>query len=996
MGIAARRLRWVFIGLLAVLFRAAAVDIVLDGALPGRVFEGLGGVSAGASTRLLIDYPPAQRAEILDYLFKPGFGASLQHLKVEVGGDVNSTDGTEPSHMRVAGEENYERGWEWWLMREAQNRNPDLTLDALCWGAPGWVGSGEFYSPETADYLAKFLTGALREHGLVIRTLGIWNEKPYSIDWIKLLRRRLDETGWTAVGIVAADEWDQPWRIAGDMLADPEFAAAIHAIGVHYPHSIGSPLALQTGKPLWASEDGTGGGTGASPWESARRLARIYNRNYTDAHITKTEIWSPVSAYYDSLPYNDSGLMRANTPWSGFYEVLPAIWVTAHTTQFAKPGWIYLDGQASARLPFGGSIVTLRSPDGSDFSTVIETIDSGIAQTLVLHATNGIPRVPLQLWRTRDGESFAHLESVPVTNDGWSFTVDPECIYTLSTTTGQSRGSTQPPSPQPLGLPYQDEFEQGAVHSLPAGFIDQGGAFETEDRDDGDGRLLRQQLQQTGIEWYYPQTQAFTLTGDSNWTDYEVSVLARLPVAGEAALLGRIGPTPPPPAAPNAYSLVMLHSSNGTGDRFELRGPSSTLATGALDPIGTNWHSLRLRLQGASIRAWVDNRVVADLQDATLAAGRVGVGSGWHTADFDRLQVRRLPRAAQNLARNAVATASSTWSGDYTADRAIDGNPASRWNSAPVPGLVEWIQLTFSRDTRINRIELAEYGERIRAYQIQHWDGNHWITDITGDVLPMQATLTLPEITTSQVRLLVTSMTDAISIEEFGVYDDVSGGTPVRISEWMLHNVTALRDPADDRFKPWIELWNSGSQPADLGGFHLSDDPTDPLKGSLPSGTVLAPGERRVVWCGRPVNMSPVNQDLHVDILPMEQGTIGLYSPEGSPVEVIDLDRQEVDRSRGISDAASDAVIDLIRPTPGTANTPLIALPVSWDTQRSRLVLAFRGQPFTSHRIETSTHAAGGDWQELGNLDSDADGAFHLQVSPSPVDRQFFRAVEQQ
>jgi hypothetical protein len=193
-GIAARRLRWVFIGLLAVLFRAAAVDIVLDGALPGRVFEGLGGVSAGASTRLLIDYPPAQRAEILDYLFKPGFGASLQHLKVEVGGDVNSTDGTEPSHMRVAGEENYERGWEWWLMREAQNRNPDLTLDALCWGAPGWVGGGEFYSPETADYLAKFLTGALREHGLVIRTLGIWNEKPYSIDWIKLLRRRLDET----------------------------------------------------------------------------------------------------------------------------------------------------------------------------------------------------------------------------------------------------------------------------------------------------------------------------------------------------------------------------------------------------------------------------------------------------------------------------------------------------------------------------------------------------------------------------------------------------------------------------------------------------------------------------------------------------------------------------------------------------------------------------------------------------------------------------------
>ena len=29
-----------------------------------------------------MDYPPAQRDLILDYLFKPNFGASLQHLKV--------------------------------------------------------------------------------------------------------------------------------------------------------------------------------------------------------------------------------------------------------------------------------------------------------------------------------------------------------------------------------------------------------------------------------------------------------------------------------------------------------------------------------------------------------------------------------------------------------------------------------------------------------------------------------------------------------------------------------------------------------------------------------------------------------------------------------------------------------------------------------------------------------------------------------------------------
>ena len=68
-------------------------DVVLDGASPGRIYDGIGAASAGASSRLLIDYPEPYRSQILDYLFKPNYGAALQHLKVEIGADVNSTDG---------------------------------------------------------------------------------------------------------------------------------------------------------------------------------------------------------------------------------------------------------------------------------------------------------------------------------------------------------------------------------------------------------------------------------------------------------------------------------------------------------------------------------------------------------------------------------------------------------------------------------------------------------------------------------------------------------------------------------------------------------------------------------------------------------------------------------------------------------------------------------------------------------------------------------------
>jgi len=129
------------VGLATVVANGQKVSVVLDGNSPGRVFDGIGAVSAGASSRLLIDYPEPQRSQILDYLFKPGYGAALQLLKVELGADVNSTDGSEPSHMRAASDHNSTRGYEWWLMSEAHKRNPHIVLEILPWGAPAWVGT---------------------------------------------------------------------------------------------------------------------------------------------------------------------------------------------------------------------------------------------------------------------------------------------------------------------------------------------------------------------------------------------------------------------------------------------------------------------------------------------------------------------------------------------------------------------------------------------------------------------------------------------------------------------------------------------------------------------------------------------------------------------------------------------------------------------------------------------------------------------------------------
>merc|ERR1719174_2715191 len=114
-----------FVFLLYLLPALTSSDLVLDRSEQhvGAVFDGLGAISGGGATsRLLPDYAEPSRSQILDYLFKPNFGASIQMLKVEIGGDSQSTDGTESSHMHKKDVVDLHTGYEWWLLQEAKKR----------------------------------------------------------------------------------------------------------------------------------------------------------------------------------------------------------------------------------------------------------------------------------------------------------------------------------------------------------------------------------------------------------------------------------------------------------------------------------------------------------------------------------------------------------------------------------------------------------------------------------------------------------------------------------------------------------------------------------------------------------------------------------------------------------------------------------------------------------------------------------------------------------
>ena len=517
-----------------------AETVMLDGGSPGRTFEGSARLSAGASSRLLMDYPEPQRNDMLDFLFKPNFGASLHHLKVEIGGDVNSTDGTEPSYARTREEfehprpEYFQRGYEWWLMREAKRRNPQIYLDMLQWGAPDWIGDRDFpdfgdpnrwlwgdrmtrnfkkfYTQDNADFIVGFIQGAKKHHGVDDRLLRHLERNP--------LRRFLDQA--------AAEDAGPPRAVAGRdrrrrrnlSLDHRQRLAAGRRTEEGRPRgrrplsasASSTPAAKQCGKPLWASEDGPGH---LSDWAGACFLAKAFNRNYIDGRMTKTVIWSLITSYYDSLPAPDSGPMKANTPWSGHYEIHPALWIIAHTTQFAQPGWKYLDS-ACGLLKDGGSYVCLRSPDaGGDYSIIIETVDAKTPQTLSFRATGGLATGPLHVWRSNQQSQFDRQDDISPADGSFTMVLEPGCIYSLTTTTGQQKGAAEIPPAADFPLPYRDDFESYRPGQTPKYFSDQGGVFEVAERPDG-GKCLRQTIVRRGIDWHFhPTPDPYTMIGSS-------------------------------------------------------------------------------------------------------------------------------------------------------------------------------------------------------------------------------------------------------------------------------------------------------------------------------------------------------------------------------------------------------------------------------------------------------------------------------------------------
>src|SRR3990172_3489180 len=160
------------------------------------------------------------------------------------------------------------------------------------------------------------------------------------------------------------------------------------------------------------------------------------------------------------------------------------------------------------------------------------------------------------------------------------------------------------------------------------------------------------------------------------------------------------------------------------------------------------------------------------------------------------------------------------------------------------------------------------------------------------------------------------------------------------INEFLATNVSIDADIVDfDDYSDWIELYNDENVDVDLGGLFLTDDADNPFRWEIPPGTIIKAKGFLRFWADgyddipghtytrpyRNQNNEPIyftTDYYHLNFKLSRAGEfIGLYRPDGAPVDSVSYKLQLRDISRGRQPDGSANWFYFGEPTPNASNT---------------------------------------------------------------------------
>ncbi len=560
------------------------------------------------------------------------------------------------------------RGYEGWLLSEATRRNPMIKTFGLSWGVPGWVGEGEFFSTDNIHYQVQWVNCMKSAYNISIDLIGIWNERQYGpMDYTIKLREALDAAGHTQTKIVLPDGFVSE-SLVQQLNSNQTFSDAVYALGTHScsaaPTWQGDSASFS--QKWWCTElevhNGWGGG---ASW------AEYLSTNFVKSNQTSTTSWSLIWSTPTALtPYQNCGAMMAHEPWSGHYTVDAAIWMHAHWTQFTEIGWkmLTVESESSGFLPDGsGTYVTMVSPDGKDFSIVMERLANATSIRYKLHLENLDTSRPMSLWKTSATTYFQRdlTQALKPVDGTVTIEIAGECIYTLSTIStavhGNFSASPVPPSGN-FSLPYADDFNAANTNeSLPKFFADQGGSFAVLN-----GTLSQRAPLSPGkngwVSTFDYRDDPVTMIGDLSWTNVSLTVRSKFEGAepGHSTnppvkitndqyvqICGRVSAYQGYAKGnyPNSGVCLRLNSSSLSWQLLE-RAQINTqegyhvLHTGSILGKRFSWHNLSLELLGSQASASIDGNQLAAGVTVQATHGMAILGSSYHQVQFDDFIVR--------------------------------------------------------------------------------------------------------------------------------------------------------------------------------------------------------------------------------------------------------------------------------------------------------------------------------------------------------------------
>ena len=152
------------------------------------------------------------------------------------------------------------------------------------------------------------------------------------------------------------------------------------------------------------------------------------------------------------------------------------------------------------------------------------------------------------MWSTNvrsnnSADYFVRGADITPSDGTFSLTVQPGRVYSITTTTGQGKGTATSPRRRAICPALQPTTSTATPTGKEAKYLmDMQGAFEVVACGGGrTGQCVRQMSEQAPIYWTAQLAEPYALLGDLSWSNYTVSSDVMLEKTGYAQLIGRAG-----------------------------------------------------------------------------------------------------------------------------------------------------------------------------------------------------------------------------------------------------------------------------------------------------------------------------------------------------------------------------------------------------------------------------------------------------------------------